>query len=165
MFVIYQVWGMADPKPWAVDDLLLASFVGCLLLNLLLNLLLKPVESTEANPLSLWVFYFFSTAVLYWIARQSKLTPTGIAGMTASFMVLGVYLGLTAIAEKKGWRALVFPRYIMDPAYEESLGRGRGPLLNPIGNGLFLTIGFVSSIYGGRNCKREAERCWPLPSS
>lgn len=104
MFVIYQVWGMADPKPWAVDDLLLASFVGCLLLNLLL----KPVESTEANPLSLWVFYFFSTAVLYWIARQSKLTPTGIAGMTASFMVLGVYLGLTAIAEKKGWRHSFF---------------------------------------------------------
>ncbi len=56
--------------------------------------------------------------------------------------LLGFYLSVTAIAEKLELRWAVFPRYIMSPKFEEFLGRARGPLLNPSGNGVLLAIGF-----------------------
>ncbi len=40
--------------------------------------------------------------------------------------------------------ALVFPRYIVSDAQAEFLGRGRGPFLNPVGNGMFLCAGLFS---------------------
>jgi O-antigen ligase len=52
----------------------------------------------------------------------------------------GLYLALTAIAETQGFSALVFPRYILSPAFPEFLGRGRGPLLNPAANGILLGL-------------------------
>ena len=69
-----------------------------------------------------------------------------------------MYLALTAIAETRGLDALVFPRYIMDPDYEEFLGRGRGPFLNPVSNGVFMVIGLTSlwMWWSGATLRRRA---------
>jgi O-antigen ligase len=54
---------------------------------------------------------------------------------------LGAYLGLTALFETIGARALVFPRYISDPSYgiqPASYGRARGPFTESATNGVAL---------------------------
>ncbi|TWU66287.1 O-Antigen ligase [Crateriforma conspicua] len=61
-------------------------------------------------------------------------------------ITLCVYLALTSVFEQRGWRALVFPRFINDPEHWEFFGRGRGPLLNPIGNGMVITLGLCACI-------------------
>ena len=54
--------------------------------------------------------------------------------------ISGVYLAVTAIAEKWELTALVFPSYISSSKFEEFLGRSRGPLLNPVANGMLLGV-------------------------
>jgi len=56
------------------------------------------------------------------------------------FVGLGLYLAVTAIAETRGLGAIVFPRFIMNPEFEEFLGRGRGPFLNPVSNGVCMVV-------------------------
>ncbi|HEX5146180.1 MAG TPA: O-antigen ligase family protein [Conexibacter sp.] len=48
---------------------------------------------------------------------------------------LGAYLALTALFEIAGPHALVFPRYIADPAYGIHYGRARGPFVEAAVNG------------------------------
>lgn len=56
--------------------------------------------------------------------------------LLAALTALGAYLGLTSIAETFGPRALVFPRYILDPAVGIHFGRARGPFAESVANGL-----------------------------
>ncbi len=63
-----------------------------------------------------------------------------------AFTALGTYIALTACAEKLEWTWAVFPRYIADPKIQEFLGRARGPLLNPSGNGVLLGLGLAVSM-------------------
>jgi O-antigen ligase len=56
-----------------------------------------------------------------------------------SFTIFGLYLALTAIAEYRGWTAIVMPRYVISGEFEEFLGRARGPFLNPSANGIYMT--------------------------
>jgi O-antigen ligase len=52
---------------------------------------------------------------------------------------MGVYLAVTAVAEVQQIEWLVFPKYILSTERLDWLGRARGPLLNPVSNGLLLT--------------------------
>ncbi len=58
-----------------------------------------------------------------------------LGGMTA----FGVYLALTAFCEVVGSWPLVFPRYISDPNLGIHFGRARGPELNSVSLGMYLT--------------------------
>jgi O-antigen ligase len=62
--------------------------------------------------------------------------------MFAALAGFGLYLAVTAILEQQQLLSLVYPRYIATSTFTEFLGRGRGPLLNPAGNGLFLGAGW-----------------------
>jgi len=56
------------------------------------------------------------------------------------FVVLGAYLGLTALFEATHTNALVWPKYILDPAYGNNAeaGRVRGPFAAAVQNGFGL---------------------------
>jgi putative inorganic carbon (HCO3(-)) transporter len=56
----------------------------------------------------------------------------------AALVLLGGYLGLTALFETAGPKALVFPRYILDPTLGFQVGRARGPFLEAEANGIAL---------------------------
>ncbi len=64
-------------------------------------------------------------------ARQRRVLLT-------TFVVLGVYLGLTVLFETAKLDALVFPKYILDPHYGIHAQRGRGPFVDAVANGLAL---------------------------
>ena len=95
-------------------------------------------------PASRLLFFNLMPAALYFVMRNARLNDSNLKLIAAGMVGLGVYLALTAIAETRGLGALVFPRYIMDPDFEEFLGRGRGPFLNPVSNGVFMVIGLTS---------------------
>ena len=53
---------------------------------------------------------------------------------------------MTGILEVAGVHSLVFPKYIVDPAEWEFFGRARGPLMNPVANGILLVTAFAIAL-------------------
>jgi putative inorganic carbon (hco3(-)) transporter len=80
-----------------------------------------------------------------------------------ALVLLGAYLGLTALLETIGLRALVFPRYISDPNYgiqNTSWGRARGPFTEAVTNGLALYACAVASVVAYAMWKGRAARSY-----
>ena len=65
--------------------------------------------------------------------------------------LVGIYLGLTAMAEIFGPHALVFPRYILDPSVGGQFGRARGPFAESEANGLTLLAALWCAVTLARN--------------
>ena len=95
-------------------------------------------------PASRLVFYYALPAAMYFAGRQTELTARSVRVMLGCLAGFGFYVAITAIAENAELYSLVFPRYIASASFEEFLGRGRGPLLNPVANGILLTVGLTS---------------------
>jgi len=62
-------------------------------------------------------------------------------------VVLGLYLGLTAVLEQLA-PAYVIPRYIVDPAVGIQFGRARGPFVESVADGLVMVACGFASILG-----------------
>lgn len=91
-------------------------------------------------PASRLLFFNLMPVSLYFVIRYVRLGDSDLKLISLGFIGLGIYLAFTAIAETRGYSGLVFPRFIMNPDYEEFLGRGRGPFLNPVSNGVFMVV-------------------------
>ncbi len=91
-------------------------------------------------PLSRLLFFNLMPIGLYFLVRSTPVRAWELIWIQWILGGLGVYLGFTAVMEVMGISSLVYPRHILDPAYFEFLGRGRGPLLNPVINGLLMTV-------------------------
>ena len=133
-YACYRRLGLADPKPLRPADWALGAFLAMLLLSTLTH----NWQVRNNAPLALVLFFYLMPAGMYWIGRQMQLTERDLLAVSAFLALLGVYLGLTAIAETRQVNALVFPEYIVSPTVVEFLGRARGPFMNPAGNGVFL---------------------------
>jgi O-antigen ligase len=141
-YVVYRRWGLTDPKPLSRADVLLGAFF----LVLLVSTFTHDFTSQRALPVSQLAFFYLMPAIVYWIARQTAWTEPAAQWLFACLGIFGIYLALTAVAETHGWGGLVFPSYIHSPAFKEFYGRGRGPLLNPAGNGLLQTLGLCGAL-------------------
>jgi O-antigen ligase len=49
--------------------------------------------------------------------------------------------------------SFVFPQYIASPAHAEFFGRGRGPFLNPVGCGLYMSAGLFGAVQWWPRCR------------
>ena len=58
--------------------------------------------------------------------------------------------------------AFVFPKYIVDQELWVFLGRGRGPLLNPVGNGMLITIAFITAVLEFMSAGRRGKLCYGM---
>jgi O-antigen ligase len=96
-----------------------------------------------SSPLARWLFYVALPTGMYYTCRIVPIGPSDIRWFSRVILGLGVYLAFTAVFEIKGVHELAFPRHIVDPEIWEFFGRGRGPLLNPPGNGILITISLV----------------------
>lgn len=95
-------------------------------------------------PIARWLFYMALPCSLYLVMRTATFTAQDIRRMVTVLISLGSYLAFTSVMEMLDVRALVFPRFINDPDVWEFYGRGRGPLLNPAGNGILLTLALAA---------------------
>ena len=126
---------LVDHKRVAFADVLVFLYLGYITANTLVT----DWNFDGNQPLSSLVFFFFLPFCLYWIARESHIESKDHKLIQVFWIMLGVYLAGTAILEVKQIHGLVFPRYVVSASFEEFFGRARGPLLNPIGNGLVIT--------------------------
>jgi len=144
-YIFWRRWGWAGPKPMGKPEILLAIFTAMLVVSVSTT----DWRALDYQPLSRLIIYYLMPAVLYWIARQTKFSQQAVLAVIGSFAVLGVYLAVTALAEYFQAWWLVFPKYIETTAAEnklEFIGRGRGPLLNPVGNGMLLATCLGSAL-------------------
>ncbi len=135
-------------------DLLIAGLSGWLLLSALPTVAPSGVET----PVSRWLTFIAIPLSMYGIARLTPLTLRDCQLLFGALVALGCYLAGTGILEVTGMHGLVFPRYIVDPTNWEFLGRARGPLLNPTGNGTILSIGLSASLVSLVNARSKSER-------
>lgn len=96
----------------------------------------------ENMPAARLLFFNLIPVGVYAVMRYVRLGDNDLKLMSLGFAGLGVYLAFTAIAETRDLEALVFPRFIMNPEFEEFFGRGRGPFLNPVSNGIYMVVCF-----------------------
>jgi putative inorganic carbon (hco3(-)) transporter len=104
---------------------------------------LKIVDSVGITP-----FGVFAVApAAFRTARQRGI-------LVKALVILGAYYGLTAFLETVGPKALVWPRYILDPNYGIHAGRARGPFAEAVtfGTGMFVcAIGAIIAFMSWRS--------------
>lgn len=139
-FAVAWRTGLHDPKPIVLTDVVVFAWA----LALLANVAFHEPKYAENLPVTRLLFYYLLPISMYWLARQTAWNPGWLRMVYGVFACFGLYLAVTAVCEAKGMHSLVFPRYIVSPLHEEFFGRGRGPLLNPSGNGIYLSVCFAS---------------------
>ncbi|MGI9471709.1 MAG: O-antigen ligase family protein [Rubripirellula sp.] len=103
---------------------------------------------TGSSPVARWLFYIVMPAGMYTIARLVDIRGKEVRWMLVGSIVLGMYLAITAMLEISGLHQFVFPTYIRNPENWLFLGRGRGPLMNPAGNGIVISIAVTAATLG-----------------
>lgn len=116
--------------------LLLFSFVGALSLWISA----PDADSTTFGHLTRLTNIAFIPAFSFFAARRLRYTRAMLKQILQFLAALGVYLSFTAVCEHFGVRALIFPKYILDPHVGIHFGRSRGPFVDTIGNGGMLLI-------------------------
>jgi O-antigen ligase len=144
-YVVWRRWGLATPKPMGRPEVVLLAFVGVMVLATFRS----DWTANHYQPVSWLILGYLMPAAVYWISRQIDATERTTLVLLGALALFGLYLAVTALAEyfKVWW--LIVPRYIVTTAAEanaEFVGRGRGPLLNPIANGVLLAVCFGSAL-------------------
>jgi len=134
--VVWWRQGLTASRHIGRSEVLLLAFMGVLAANVAMH----DWTINRYQPVSQFVFYYLMPLGIYWAGWQARITERGLKTMFVLMGIFGVYLAVTAIAEKLELTALVFLPYISSSEYEEFLGRARGPLLNPAGNGMLLGL-------------------------
>src|SRR4051794_3845452 len=88
--------------------------------------------------------------VLFAVAPAAFATEGQRRILLGTLVVLGVYLGGTALAEATRANVLVVPKYILDPQFGIHADRARGPFVEAVGNGLGLFFCAVASVLAAR---------------
>lgn len=134
--------GRISPKRLSRSDIALGAFIFALIFSTFTH----DFKIQGAQPIATLLFFYLMPVLAYVIASRCKVSDASHRWMMWTFALFGVYLSLTAVFEVLGVGALVFPRYISSPKHAEFLGRGRGPFLNPVGNGMYMIAAFIASM-------------------
>jgi O-antigen ligase len=94
---------------------------------------------------------FLLAPVIFRTSRQRRV-------LLGALVAFGAYLGLTAVFETLGPRALVYPRFIVDPSYGYHGGRARGPFIEANANGVGLYVCLVAAAIAFATWRRPAVR-------
>jgi O-antigen ligase len=138
-YLLWRRFGWADPKPLGKPELLLCLFTAMMVVGTFAT------DYTYLNyqPVSWLILYYLMPFCVYWISRQAEYNEKNVSALFICLTVFGAYLAVTSLAEYFEIWSLVFPRYIADNASlstAEFVGRARGPFLNPISNGIVLSV-------------------------
>ncbi len=141
MYLVHRKLGWADSKPLARDGYVLLAFIGVLLVSTFTH----DWRYHNAQPIFKLVQYFLIPAVVYWVVRNARLDERRVLWIFAALTGLGLFVSLTALAEVTGQHWALFPRYLANSKLEY-FGRARGPLMNPAGNGILITLCLAAAL-------------------
>lgn len=111
-------------------------------------------QFNEKKPLSYFLFFLLLPASVYFAVSNSPIDLKSMRLFRWAMVIFGGYLAFTAFCETRGPSVLVFPSYIMSPKFEEFLGRARGPFLNPVANGIAMTLAVAAAASFWNNAGR-----------
>lgn len=137
-FVFQLRTGRLAIRPLTGSDWMLAAMLTIFTLSAILS---GQPEITDGVT-SKWgrlVTSFLLPGALYGVIRQLDITRRDWSRLLAALVALGIYLAFTGALEVAGRWSLVFPRYIADPNLGIHFGRARGPELNAVSLGLYVT--------------------------
>jgi O-antigen ligase len=126
--------GSLEQKPWGKTEFLLAAWFVWLAVSTLTH----DWRIAGYAPLAHLLFFFGIPLGLYFVARRTPLSEKRTQILFGMFVLLGLYLAITSLAETRQWWWLVYPKHIASVDNLDYFGRGRGPLLNASGNGILL---------------------------
>jgi len=87
---------------------------------------------------------FIIPCMLYAMGRYTNPDERSYRWFYFAFAGFGVYLAVTAFCEIAGAWSYVFPRYISDSSLGIHFGRARGPFLQSVRLGIYLTAGLAA---------------------
>jgi putative inorganic carbon (hco3(-)) transporter len=96
--------------------------------------------------------------LLFLVAPLAFRTPRQRGVLLGTLVALGAYLGLTVLFATAKLDALVFPKYILDPNFGIHAGRGRGPFVDAVANGLALYTCSVACAIAAATWRRRGMR-------
>jgi O-antigen ligase len=99
-----------------------------------------------SHPFSHFILFYVFPLMAYWVCRGIPMNESRFKTLLWAGAAFGLYLGLNSIAEVKLGGSFVFPSYIADRSIDEFLGRARGPVLNPAGNGVLVAAGLAFNL-------------------
>ncbi|MEN6450019.1 MAG: O-antigen ligase family protein [Thermoguttaceae bacterium] len=147
--LVWRRWGLAERKPWGKPEILLGVFLAMLTVSTFSHDWRALESQTPYQPVAWLVVFYFMPAAMYWVARQIRYSERTVLPLFGGLAVFGVYLAVTSLAEYCQAWWLVWPSYIATTAADkltEFVGRARGPLLNPIANGILLAACFAAAL-------------------
>jgi O-antigen ligase len=148
-YISWRRWECAGTKAVGKPEILLCLFLAVLAVSTFTHDWQGQGLKYAYQPVSWLIISYLMPAAVYWIVRQAKISEGEVLVVFGAFALFGIYLAVTSLAEYFDATWAVFPTYIVTSAKEETaefVGRGRGPLLNPIGNGVLLAICLGSAL-------------------
>ena len=140
--------------------------IDCFVVGIVGWFLISALSGENSNlgsrSLALWIFFVVMPAGMYGLARLIPITRWDVRWILGGSILLGLYLAVTAVFEVLGLHSFVFPRYITDPDQWIFFGRGRGPLMNPVGNGVLISIALIAAAIGFVNSGRQVGFAYAL---
>ncbi len=115
----------------------------------------------ERLPLTRLLFFNIIPVAGFVVVRSVEWRDAGWSTVQWGLMGLALFLTLSGICEWRGWHELVVPRHTVDPTVTEFLGRARGPLQNPVINGMLINAGLAAAMLATGRVQR-AWRVLPL---
>ena len=122
-------------------DWLTGLFVGYVAFRFVTTSYPPALEGT-VDPFWRLIECFCVPMSLYLVGRNIEFSERSWKLCLVVLSVLGTYLAVTALAEVTSQWWAVFPRFISDPNLGTHFGRARGPALNSVSLGVYLTICF-----------------------
>ncbi len=162
VYLIYRLRNQPGWRPLDAADATLLLFLGFLTFSTFTH----DWRAEGMRALASLLFLHLLPLALYWVVRAAPLSPRALTGVLAALAAFGLYLAVTAVLEQQHLWAWVYPRYIVLSADAEFLGRGRGPFLNPVANGMYLCAGLFSLLmFWPRVCAAARWGWWSSRSS
>ena len=156
--LLWRYKGWCVPRSWSIVEYGLTVFGG----YLAWSTLAFGGGAPKMEPKAIFLFFYAMPLGMYWAARHISLTSQDWRRGGTLLGLFGAYLAFTAYCETHDRWNLVFPTYVRLASYVEFFGRGRGPLLNPIGNGLLLIACMTASMLAAIGKLREEYRIIPF---
>ncbi|EAQ80174.1 O-antigen ligase family protein [Blastopirellula marina] len=133
-FVVQWKLGRVQLRSWMTIDYVIAALMAVIFINSCFlpwggeSLVIQHFLNGYLIPLTLYV-----------IARNLDYTERSVRHILIFLVVFGIYLATTGVLEGLGQYSFLFPRYIADPKIGLHFGRARGPMVQSVSYGVYLS--------------------------
>jgi O-antigen ligase len=161
VYLVQRALGLTNPKPLETVDKLLLLFLGLLVFSTFTHDW-QDTSACSAPPVWRLGTGFLIPAMVYWLARQSRLTERNVVFAQGALACFGIYLAVTGLAEVSHQWWLVFPNYIADSSVGLHFGRARGPMVQAVSYGFFLGVSMLAGYLWRNRWNRLGQLAWLL---